>query len=872
MAQPVDKIPSNDEIVKGMEKEVHILDKVEHDPSMTYKGERIIEDVKRVIKDEEALVQQRNSGDAIQNLIKHSYTMAVELAHDERINGLFENWGGILASAAQTGDWSAITKAVGSIATDLRNTESFIVLLNELKHTLQLLVAHKVDSVTSAAEKAANSLSSGVEKVAEAAHDAGAIKGKSADKVEDVAEKVSDKTEAVAEKARSLVHDATGVKEGSSSPMSDKKYDKKQDKQRKKLIHNLTLTLDKLSKNSTWMMIKAKGQDAKETVQKEGIEPALQIAAAISESSEAKQVLADFKATLQNLVGGKEKLDVEPCFQHSQALINKLLNDKSYADLLHKLQDQLGKIVEQPQLLEEKATLDQAQKLFDELRDKLDQLQNDADLVAAQRETKTIVDAIMHDPLAAKLIRDTRTLIGHIVSLKPGQLVDPDLLIQLRGLLVPLLVEHLKEVPLPQIDDFADTPIGKYEYTLDNMKVDISEILPNNIHLKFKYDLDAHPRTLSYNHQHAVVIMEVRDIQLKLKDIHWSYNRLTIPHVQDSGTCDVRTGGHGFCVRIKMAMNHFGAVHTNDLGQKIETKDIMTMRYADCWIDRWHIDIHDSKHNKLYELLMTMYQDRLKKAVQDKVLEKIRGFVSNFNHGVYVLLNEARIKQSDARYQLQAKAHDAQDAFKHARRQAKTAIANSAPVAAAKDAAIHLGKEAVIAGFEAAKDAPNLAAAVVSAGAKVKDAVENSNIGQDVLKVAGDVKEKAGEVVDAVKDKAGDAVDAVKDKAGDAVDATKDKAGEVKDAVKEKAGEAKDAVKEKAGEIANETEEARHKRQAEERRQEREAAELEHEKLLMKLQRYNEEKARSDADATKKKESLESAMRDEAARLASLTK
>eukprot|EP01113_Clastostelium_recurvatum_P033042 TRINITY_DN4326_c0_g1_i4.p1 TRINITY_DN4326_c0_g1~~TRINITY_DN4326_c0_g1_i4.p1 ORF type:complete len:777 (+),score=369.44 TRINITY_DN4326_c0_g1_i4:56-2332(+) len=739
MSNATDKIPSNSEIISGMEKEVATLDRVEKDPSMTYKGERILEDLKRVIKDEEALVQQKNSGETVQRLLKHGYMMAVDLSHDERFNQLFSNWGSLFASAVQSGNWTEITKAAGNIATDLRNTESFIALLAELQNTIQLLLSQKVDQATKLAEKAVDKISEGVETVAEGAHDKGVIKKDTKNKAEDVADKAASTTEDLAKDARSKVHDATGVS-SSSKAISDEKYQRAQEKHRRKLLHQLSMTLDSLSKNPTWNMLMTKAQNAKDSVQKEGVEPAVQLISAVGDSKQGKQLVKDFKQTLQNIAG--PDVDVKPAFKHAKAVFNHIMNDSSYFDIINQLKDELVAIAQNPRLMENKATQDKRSDLFTKVQEKIDQLQNNPDMVAARKESQKVLDAIMKDPLTNKLVKDTRTLLAHLHSVKPGHLLDPDLLLQARGLIMPLVLEHLREMKMPIIEDVADTPLGKYKYTVDNLRLDISEIMPDNIHLKFKYDLDAHPVSLSYNHQHAFLVLEVRDIQVKIKDVEWTYDHLGTPHMHDSGRMDLTTEGKGICLRLKMKIDRLGESYTNVVGQHVENKDMLSMVQGQCWVDKWHIKFHDSKHDTLYQMLANMYSEKIKKGVQDRILDKLRDFTASFNHGVYVLLNEASIKQQEAKYRLKQQKSDLEDSWKKAKREAKLAIAESAPVAAAKDAAISVGKEAVKIGIDSAK-APNLSAAVANAGEKVKEKLTENETVKEAQSLVEDVQEKA---------------------------------------------------------------------------------------------------------------------------------
>eukprot|EP01113_Clastostelium_recurvatum_P032299 TRINITY_DN412_c0_g1_i5.p1 TRINITY_DN412_c0_g1~~TRINITY_DN412_c0_g1_i5.p1 ORF type:complete len:863 (+),score=373.10 TRINITY_DN412_c0_g1_i5:124-2712(+) len=769
------KIPSNETIVNAMDKEIKTLERVEQNPSLSYKGERIVEDVKRILKDEEALLYKKNGGENAQRLLKNTYLMAMDLAHDDRFSSLFDNWSAILTSASRSGDWSEITRAMGSLATDLRDTESFIRLLTELQTTVKLLLAEKVDKASADAERLAQKAVNSLETATQIADNQNVISTEQKDKAENLADRAASKTEHLADKARGAVHSATGVS-SSSEPLSERAYTHSKDKNRKKLLHQLDLTLKDLNNNPTWRFMVSKSKSAGQTVQAQGLQPAGELVAAVTESPRAQLIAADIKATVQSIVG--DKVDVEPFFLHTRNAITFVLDNPTYPDLLDRTQQMLTAIAHSPELLDDERTLDKLDTLQIELQNTLDTLKDHPDVIAARTQGHKLVEAIMKDPASAKLVKDTRTLIRHLQSVQPGHLMDPALIHEIRGLLVPLVLEHLADVPVPSVSDVTDTAVGKFEYTAQNIHINVRELVPDNIHIKFKYDLDAHPVSLSYERQHAIVVFEARDIQVHLRDVDWAYKRLTTPHLHDSGRMNLDTEGHGVNIRVKFQMKKLGeSEDINKAGQHVQSKEVLTLLESKCYIDRFKTHFSDSKHDKLYEAISGVFAARIKKQVEELIMSKMSHFAEVFNHKIWIMVNEAKIRKEEARYRLDNK----KDSMRQSWFSARKRVADSTPVQKAKDAAMEKGKEALKIGLERARDAPSVGAAV-------------SGLAHDARDLLSDAKDKAEEVKDKVASKAEDVKDKVASKAED----VKEKAGEVKDKVEAKA----DAKKE--GEVTHE--------------------------------------------------------------------
>lgn len=154
-----------------------------------------------------------------------------------------------------------------------------------------------------------------------------------------------------------------------------------------------------------------------------------------------------------------------------------------------------------------------------------------------------MIRAAKKDPATAKLIADSQKLLKDISNKKGTGIIDPELLTEIRAVIVPVIVDHLDNAPLPDFHGYDQNALGKFDYTLSGIRLGTSGLIPNKVKVEFKFKAIANPQELRVEQQHTFMYVEVNDIQLSLKDVKWAYNRHTIPRFSDNGTLDITTAG-----------------------------------------------------------------------------------------------------------------------------------------------------------------------------------------------------------------------------------------------------------------------------------------------------------------------------------------
>jgi hypothetical protein len=147
------------------------------------------------------------------------------------------------------------------------------------------------------------------------------------------------------------------------------------------------------------------------------------------------------------------------------------------------------------------------------------------------RESKAILNAIRDDPLRRKLAADMKVLAADFVTYgKDGKpVLNTELVSQLKTLMIPLLTEHLKEIPIPRITGSNDT----YDYWIDNLTFSAGELLPNQLHVHVDTDADINVKTLSTQRSVTRILLTARGIRTTMRDIQFWFKR----KVCESSSC-----------------------------------------------------------------------------------------------------------------------------------------------------------------------------------------------------------------------------------------------------------------------------------------------------------------------------------------------
>jgi hypothetical protein len=569
-----ENLPTTDKITTTLQKGEESLDRFqqsERGQQMGAPAQKVVDDIKQVLSDEETLLQQKNAGDLLQKMILHLWSLLQEMRRDPELKETFEDWQSNITSIFTSGDITEFFHNAGELFTSLKDTEEFLDLLSQLIDVLKTMISEKTEQVTSG--------------------------------------------------------------EG----FSEEQYKSEKAAERERIIESARATITSLSNNDVWRMFVQRGRvlgnkagSAGETT----TVSAKQISYRVKESENFRLLLDDFKTFLQRLVGDQRSVDA--LFDYSKKAAKDILENDELSYLVDELHILLDNIVENPALLDDDTTQERLSNLAERIDKAAADLKENPNIVGAKEESKQLTAAIKQDPANAQFLSDIKTLWHDIVSDKPGEIIDGDVMGSIRQMVVPLLLEHLNNVPLPAAKGTGSF-LGKYSYTIDNMKLSLPALIPENIHLRFEMNLDAHPLELSAETKKTYLYLQASNIHAHLHGAQFSFTRTTIPKIHDTGMFDVDTVGDGMTIWMKM-----------ELKGDTKSKEALTVIKSDVKIrQNFRIKFHDSKHDTLYSMLTHIFAGKIKKNVIELLQEKLKMFGSYFSEQLMALIDQAKTKSID---------------------------------------------------------------------------------------------------------------------------------------------------------------------------------------------------------------------------------
>lgn len=547
------------------------------------KIQQVLTDHQQVLADTRTLVHKKSKDENIMNALHHTASVG-QIAFDQSwlaLDKLWSNWASLLTvvAAGSAGSWKQILEESGHMINDLRHTQDFIKLINDLQTTFF--------AIADAAQK--------------------------------------------------------------NKPVGDKlaEANAQWEKQRDELLGDLQKVYGVISKSPIWKQLLAQGKALKATAGKtteETKEELQKVKDAIVEDGTVLKLKEDFKGILQLAVGQKGP-SVQPFLDYAAAAWTELTSNETYAKWVEEMNSLFVSLQQDPKKMDEAAYQKQYETLYTQTKDILDHTVKNDNLRLALRESKKLMKAAKADPATKKLIADATKLVKHMSGKKGMNLLDPQLLNEIRAVIVPVLVDHFDNAPLPDYHGHDQNALGKYNFSLKGIRLGTTGLVPSKVKVEFRYRAEANPRQLEVTEQHMYMYIEISDIQVAFKDVNWEYERLTIPRFNDKGTVDLATAGKGISLFVKAEVHNY---HAPDSAQSFTElleppKDfkMFTILRADCMIDDFHVNVQQSGGNVFYEMLAGLMGNKIKHQIEHQVETKMHILADRFDRTLYDIVRRS---------------------------------------------------------------------------------------------------------------------------------------------------------------------------------------------------------------------------------------
>jgi len=196
--------------------------------------------------------------------------------------------------------------------------------------------------------------------------------------------------------------------------------------------------------------------------------------------------------------------------------------------------------------------------------------------------------------------------------------VDTDMLGKLQGVLIPILADSLKYIPIPRMES-SD---AKQEYWVDNIVLCGYDVIPDKIRVQLESDNDINIRQVETKRAHTRLIITLSQIRVEVKDIDFYYKRKTFPEMSDAGRVTVRLGG---ARGATLTLNFRVSQTTND--------PVPRFRKGTASFDIQNLEIEFDKrtihHNVLLPIMSKFFKSQIKRQVETGVERSLNKLVNS---------------------------------------------------------------------------------------------------------------------------------------------------------------------------------------------------------------------------------------------------
>ncbi|RHZ83681.1 hypothetical protein Glove_88g26 [Diversispora epigaea] len=253
---------------------------------------------------------------------------------------------------------------------------------------------------------------------------------------------------------------------------------------------------------------------------------------------------------------------------------------------------------------------------------------------AIAKEIKNFNEALQEDKTTAQWRSDFEALISDVFLDEKGRPTFKFELIKDFGKILPLVAEKLKFIPLPRIENSDD----QYDYIFDNIVLHVAEIVPKHIHFSFNSDIN-----LERGEDDIVqntVLIEISKLCADARNIAFYYKKKSgLISMKDVGLVDFSIPSEGLNICIKLLLS---------LPTDKESNTQFDVLEAEANIKELKLRLHETRHDFLYTFLTPLVEKRLKRQLEEIMNNYIRKSLEYLKENLAKLRQKVDEMQTDS--------------------------------------------------------------------------------------------------------------------------------------------------------------------------------------------------------------------------------
>eukprot|EP01120_Amphizonella_sp_Union-15-10_P005232 TRINITY_DN15973_c0_g1_i1.p1 TRINITY_DN15973_c0_g1~~TRINITY_DN15973_c0_g1_i1.p1 ORF type:complete len:219 (-),score=35.93 TRINITY_DN15973_c0_g1_i1:56-712(-) len=180
----------------------------------------------------------------------------------------------------------------------------------------------------------------------------------------------------------------------------------------------------------------------------------------------------------------------------------------------------------------------------------------------------------------------------------------------IRSLILPFLIQRIKEVPVPkiQVDD------KDYEFLIiEDLFVSIASIIPDHVKIHTHNDIDINVRDLKAQTANTHIDVVIEGVKPAIKDFYFAFKRKGVVQLQDEGRADLFVTGAGMSIKME-----FNVELDQDQHILLASKNVYIK------VDDLKIDIKDANHKILLNMLTSMFSGRIERQMEKALEQRLK--------------------------------------------------------------------------------------------------------------------------------------------------------------------------------------------------------------------------------------------------------
>lgn len=302
---------------------------------------------------------------------------------------------------------------------------------------------------------------------------------------------------------------------------------------KQKLSQRLMLLLRRLNASSDFKTGARDFMDALDELKEQAKKVGSDFKQRITDDEEVQMALDQARSLVENFSGRK----LDQLLDALDRFAKDLSNDDNLDRWLNDARALFDEALLHPDKIDEQVFVRRVEDLIDRADEIREDIKNKQDWSVVADETKAIFENIKNDPDVKLFNEKAKNFFQSFTYIdeKGNRRINTDLVSQMTHYVVPLLLKHLEEIPIPPIESHNED----YDYKIENLSVAGQEIIPEHVQFFMASEFDFNLRKLETEKGHTSALLKISNMKTKLSGIQFWVKKKSFPSLEDRGTADV---------------------------------------------------------------------------------------------------------------------------------------------------------------------------------------------------------------------------------------------------------------------------------------------------------------------------------------------